>query len=396
MLGDLTPLQVLARNQMGNNQTGLFINKIGQQGWSGFPYDNEWDPNFTWGNNENFATVVYDDDPIPPAYNGNESPFYVQSNSLPYLPPATSNVPQGGVAIFSVPFISTSGSFLSCPSIFTSPSFMVSHENYYKNDAKMVLNDTIRSGARDINEKWMSNYGLYSLMENDSVLQSDSTLKVFYDSCYISNMGILHRAAALLAIEPDGKTLVDMADYADTLKTFTPVNNTEENWLTVLKLTMNNLLDSTVIDSNEAATLRSIASLCPYEDGFGVYMARSALLEVDTLPSFIGFNECEASPLPTSELRREENFSASSMPSSCKLYPNPTDNLLNIEYTILQQINGKVEIFTIAGQKILDQALEYSKSKRSLELGQLLSGTYFIRITGVMTSPVNYKITVLK
>ena len=273
---------------------------------------------------------------------------------------------------------------------------MVSQENEYKSMARIVLNDTIRTSHRDINEKWMSKYGLYSLMENDSILQSDTTLKAFYDSCHVSNMGILHRASVLLTRQPDGKALADIADYADTLSTLTPVNNTEENWLAVLNIVSGNALDSSGIDSSEVVTLRAIAELCPNEEGFGVYMARSALLDADTLPNFTGFNECEASPLPPSELRREETISTSNTTSSCKLYPNPTDNLLTIEYSILQQINGRAEIFTIAGQKILDVPLEYSKSKTSLELGQFLSGTYFIRISGVMTTPVNYKITILK
>jgi hypothetical protein len=390
LLGDNTPLEVLGANEMGNNQTGIFINKIGQQGWSGFPWDNTWDASYTWGNSENFATVVYDNDPSPPAYNGNESPFFVQSSSLPYMTPTISNVTLGqGInnqLTDFVQFMQTSGSFLSCPSIFTSPSFMVSQENEYKSMAKMVLNDTIRSAARDINEKWMSKYGLYSLMENDSILQSDTTLKGFYDSCHVSNMGLLHRASVLLTQLPNGKTLADMADYADTLSTLTPVNNTEGNWLEVLNIVSGNVLDSTGIDSSESATLISIAELCPYLEGFGVYMARATLIEIDTLPNFAEFNECEASPMPPAELRREDNKNNEnqSLGNNYKIYPNPNNGDFNLEYH--SSDNEAVEttnftIFDITGHLVFSRNISLINNMATIKANNLSNGSYLVKVT---------------
>jgi hypothetical protein len=278
---------------------------------------------------------------------------------------------------------------------------MVSQENEYKSMAKMVLNDTIRSASRDINEKWMSKYGLFSLMENDSILQSDTTLKAFYDSCHVSNMGLLHRASVLLTQLPDGKTLADMADYADTLSTLTPVNKTEENWLEVLNILTENILDSSGIDSNEIVTLRAIAELCPNEEGLGVYMARSALLEVDTLPNFAGFNECEASPIPPSELRREEttNQGGSAAINGFKIYPNPNSGNFNLEYfsskgELVQ--SAQLLIYDLTGHLVLNNDISFTSNKSIINSNNLPKDSYLVKVLVGIETKLIFNIVILK
>ncbi|MBX7183113.1 MAG: T9SS type A sorting domain-containing protein [Bacteroidia bacterium] len=264
-----------------------------------------------------------------------------------------------------------------------------------------VLNDTIRTSHRDINEKWMSKYGLYSLMENDSILQSDTTLKVFYDSCHDSNMGILHRASALLTNESDGKTLADISDYADALSTLTPVNKTEENWLEVLNILTENILDSSGIDSNEIVTLRAIAELCPNEEGFGVYMARSALLEVDTLPNFAGFNECEASPIPPSELKREEIIHQGTVPQidDYRLYPNPNKGTFTLEYFPSkdeQLQSAKLLILDLTGHLVFNSDISFSSNKCTINSNDLANGSFLVKVLVGGEMKLISKIVILK
>ncbi len=83
-------------------------------------------------------------------------------------------------------------------------------------------------------------------------------------------------------------------------------------------------------------------------------------------------------PVFTNEVSTEfvENLSIASenFSSKIQLYPNPTQDILYIENNSSEKIN-QVEIYSISGQKILVES-----HQRQINLGQLNTGIYFVKI----------------
>ena len=59
------------------------------------------------------------------------------------------------------------------------------------------------------------------------------------------------------------------------------------------------------------------------------------------------------------------------------IYPTITDGLLNIKYPVAG-LNTKLEVYSISGVKMLSQKLQPGSTQTSLEVGNLLAGTYII------------------
>ena len=63
--------------------------------------------------------------------------------------------------------------------------------------------------------------------------------------------------------------------------------------------------------------------------------------------------------------------------SGIDVYPNPTEGLLNIKFKDLNSTTMNIEVYDILGQRVAKQVLENTNT--TLDLGQLTSGTYFIK-----------------
>lgn len=61
--------------------------------------------------------------------------------------------------------------------------------------------------------------------------------------------------------------------------------------------------------------------------------------------------------------------------SRLKVYPNPTSDIVNITY---KETIDKIEVYSINGQKVLENS--YPNTEVSVDLTQLSSGTYFIKV----------------
>jgi hypothetical protein len=83
-----------------------------------------------------------------------------------------------------------------------------------------------------------------------------------------------------------------------------------------------------------------------------------------------GFTELELSPVSTNELEVQA--------ANIKVYPNPTEGLLNIDLNALtEEVN--IEIFNIVGQQV--QSIQNARNLATLDVSNIANGVYFVRIS---------------
>ena len=140
---------------------------------------------------------------------------------------------------------------------------------------------------------------------------------------------------------------------------------------------LNTLAQDVELDSIDRQNLFAIAMLTPYVGGEGVYAAR-AMLGIDpedyNLPYRIG------RPLDSTVIVEINGV---------KLYPNPTDNRLTIEF------DNKIEtvqiiIYNLLGKEVINKSI-YNQTS-TIDLIKLKSGIYFYKISGNSIETISGKI----
>ncbi len=130
--------------------------------------------------------------------------------------------------------------------------------------------------------------------------------------------------------------------------------------------------------------VRTIALLCPYEYGEGVYKARALLTLYDTL---IYINTCEALNPPnlSSSSSRVESIETSIVSEpTIQVYPNPANNMIYMQGLKLNEGDkAEIEIYSSIGQLVLKTG--YSKAIQAtdvnnIDISALNSGSYMYKV----------------
>lgn len=182
------------------------------------------------------------------------------------------------------------------------------------------------------------------------------------------NIGKLYRAMSTVG----GNGSLNEAAVSE-LQSVNPNNRPEQTLKAVLEVL--HAGDLNQISDNDEELLRDIAQRCPIDDGFGVYVARSALLRIDTLPMNY-FSDCER--LPSSEEIAEKQLSEAE--NGFRIYPNPATNLVTISYRLEEGESVDVSIFDALGNLVLSRALNPETTETNLQLSEISSGLYLIKM----------------
>jgi alpha-tubulin suppressor-like RCC1 family protein len=363
--GTQTPDTRLILNEMQNNQIGLFLNwsVIGAQGASGDPRDNKW-LGTSWSSSDPDTHVEGTD--------GALSPFYVQS-SYPYNPQYNEDGSGGN----SLDIFTTSGSW-SGGCIYTSGAS-------FKTDGEMASGmDNLLSqlptgeltAERERSQFYMAQYNLYGHLKGDMELTTtDAELEAFVMEHNETNLGKMYQVVRnFRQARAGGETL---ATAEDLLNAVQPENLVEQTLKDVFSILYAHATDLTALDEGGEARLREIAQLCPLDYGFGVYTARSALLKLDTMPKNY-VSECEMTPSPE-QMSEKRGIEESN--TRFTVYPNPNNGLFMVGYKLKQAETGAVQVFDMAGRQVFNQSLSSEASKIRIDLKDLSSGIYSIRLS---------------
>lgn len=369
---DQRPLTYLIRNEMENHDGGIFLNnaKIGDQGGTDNPHDNMWHGSWT---GTNYSTHCYS-----PGSDGDDSKFYVRNfPSAPSIYIPGNNYFSNGAPV-QIDIETTNGSWTNgC--MYTAPSFKTEGEpegladamEIVSQDVDMVSDSDIRRGMR-----WAGQYGLYKAMLLDEELRyGDNSLTSFFTERDNGSMGQLHRAlTGFRAARGDQGMSMETATALYSLE---PSGLPEERLKEVLGILYTNITDLKGIGGGHEARLRDIAQLCPIDNGFGVYMARAALLKLDTLPRMYT-SECERVPQPEDAYWKEEVVAMESGDVQFQVYPNPSNGRITLSYTLNDDEIGKLSVFTMVGQQIMERSLDRSSNLVDIDLTGLSSSIYLL------------------
>jgi len=199
----------------------------------------------------------------------------------------------------------------------------------------------------------------------------DSDLQHFYDSTKQEAMGKLKQ--------------VDDAIKTNDLATVNTLNNAvfasnliEENQKAFNELYLLYLNDeSYMFSEQEKTTLFSIAQQCPLEGGNAVWQSRVLYSTIEN--DWIEFeNNCDATPRKM--ITENENSIVAIANDKFKLYPNPNNGQMVLEYSIDETENGILFIYDLTG-KIIAEHIVNSKNKSLLvNESELEAGIYFYQI----------------
>jgi hypothetical protein len=340
------PSKVL-NNTIEINKYGLTLNNsgvIGPQGSLTFPSDNYWQSNvsfrdlWTFGSNGSFA-------------GGNG--IYTR-NSNYYKPNNSSGNSNNGTA-FDVNSTAT-GIQRYC----VSP---INYGNSQLSLFRLIAQDSIEYPIYPDESNWLGKKALQQIMNDDSTLVRDSTLKVFYDSVYSASMGLLDSALTL---------------YYDSLNTealalnnsITPSNNIEQGIKNMNNFTINEVEK---FSPSELTELRNLAVQCPFEYGPAVYSAREFLAFAE-LDSVEYINSCEL--ISSGEMRLHSDDSPQI--TDFLIYPNPASDYLIIAATNMDSTNSKFALYNFLGKKLLEKRI--SNNFETISLSDIPSGIYLCTI----------------
>jgi hypothetical protein len=379
---DQRPSTLLVKNKMTNNQTGIFLNyaKIGDQGSASQALDNEWIGTYTmFPNPHNPHTETYGN-----TADGVDSKFFVRNVST--SPPPTTLNPtanantNGAPSAISTQIVTTAWSS-GCP--FTAPSYKTEEEQSPNlSDALSILNaEGEPQTVREASIRWAGEYGLYrQLLADETMRYADESLYAFFIDRDGGSMGQLHRAMTRFnQIRAAGGNDLESSEGEMQLSSIQPLDSespVEHRLKEVLGILYSNLPDLTAISGNQETRLREIAQRCPLDDGLGVYVARSALLKLDTLPHHY-INECERMP----DSQSIESWKTPQVePKEFSVYPNPSNGNMMLTYTLQEGEAGEVKIYDLLGNLVLSQQLNNEKTGQAINLSAVSSGVYLVRV----------------
>jgi hypothetical protein len=230
-----------------------------------------------------------------------------------------------------------------------------------------MLENTITETYADDNIRWMrEKYVFEAITEND--LSGSSLLDSFYNAA--------HNFAALKSVED----AINNGNYSQAMvlnDAIVPVNNIESIQQTMNSLMLSQLSDNTyVYTDDEKAALYDISLQCPVSSGYAVYQARNLLMSIED--NVIAFEDhCDEA-----EKRYAQKIQAKKPAAdyAFRLYPNPNNGNMLLEYNISEQDKGILEITDLTGNRVQQYNLPAGENKLRIRDEGLESGMYIYHV----------------
>jgi hypothetical protein len=162
----------------------------------------------------------------------------------------------------------------------------------------------------------------------------------------------------------------------------------------VLHILYANAQNLRLMHGSQEETLRQLAQLCPIDNGFAVYIARAALLKLDTLPKRYT-SECEAAVAPSTNQEWKNDLTSSGEDSKFRIYPNPNNGQMTLEYGLTENETGSLYIYNAIGQCVLTTPLKSGVNIMSFEINGISSGLYSATATVNGRIQLSEKISIL-
>ncbi len=379
-------------NTMSRAQDGFVLltsGIIGQQGDASImASDNKWDLTTTpttFTRSQTYADVS----------DANSSVLYVH-NTPATLP--TTNLANPAFPYSSTSLLITTGGANGCGGV--PPALMVQTQNTsvsnttsYGNELKTIAQDTKPLPAYSDAVHWERNRFVYNEVKNNPALSKNNTaLQNFYTK---NTSGTIGKLASI-------EDKIATRDYAGANSINTgvkPVLTMEQNQQTINDLILRKLLNVNYIYSDgDKTTLSSIANQCPIDGGNAVYQARVLLMTINnTVIDFVdncnvvAGRSMEEPPIDTT-LSNHQTITS----SNYKLYPNPNNGNMLLDYTLNEGEVGIIKIYDLTGKLICSYRLNANNSQLQINNADLNNGIYIYHITVNNTIVKSDKLVIIK
>lgn len=303
------------------------------------------------------------------------------NNSILYLANTATTLPVNNAQIFPGTFYSPS-SLLNSTGIAPACNNIRQRENTssetkggdliaYGNELKRIADDVSKLPLFNEESHWMRKQFVFNELKNNATLKSNTSLQSFYNSTK-------HNYAQLTQVED--KILIEKYIEANAINNSITVSNTiESNQKTVNDLILKKLLNpSYVYLESDKNVLTQIANQCPLSGGGAVYQARVLLMTI--AGNVIEFEDnCSQTVKATN--RTATNIVTDSENVSFKIYPNPNDGNMTLEYSLSAESNGMFLLYDISGREVNKYLLTEGESKQlRISENTLANGVYFYTV----------------
>ena len=227
------------------------------------------------------------------------------------------------------------------------------YANLVQNNSNLnVLIDDLSAKMEQLNDESLSTEALASLQAEIASLQSSIQTLVEYNNNAIE-LAQTSQTLTVSNVEAVNNGIVS----SETVE----LNEQEVNEI-YLNTFAENVFEFSPAQEN---SLLSIANQCPMAGGPAVFKARALYAQIDPQQSFDDALLC----LQQGILLREGK---DDIHSAFKVYPNPTNNLLNIEYTIDTESKASISIYNTVGNFVLEKELDTKATNISYHLKSLI------------------------
>jgi len=137
------------------------------------------------------------------------------------------------------------------------------------------------------------------------------------------------------------------------------------------------------ISSVGAPLLLGEAGVRSFEGGDAVYSAR-VILGIDPLQYNLDYAISPIKPMVTDD-----------DVAKLKIYPNPANEILNIELSNIIEGSATIEIYDLNGKLCYYKVINTSQKLQSIDIRSILKGIYNIRIT-TTNKTENQKLVIIK
>jgi hypothetical protein len=328
---------------------------IGQQGSPTYPSDNRWMPNLNAWNNKmpHFTHFSF----------GNLSPLHVRNGIT------TNPSSWAGNTYPGTPF---SEQFTIIPGADGTPRicfYQIGPKQGNLAQMKQLMKEEVDFPVWNNDLKAWNKRHLIGILPFDTVAVADPEVAMFLDTIRYVAPGQLDSVQKMTDLQL-------FVPARNLLYSIIPVTEMDSIEVSARYLQLKTLEEYTITDA-EIGELVSIAHLCPYTDGQGVYIARAIL--ASHMPDVHFENMCEIENIQGKQLQIEPMTDAASY--SFNVFPNPSSDCITIEQTNEEIIEfAIIQMYDVLGRIVLEAEMK-DASQTKINIMHFENGIYLLRIS---------------
>lgn len=139
-------------------------------------------------------------------------------------------------------------------------------------------------------------------------------------------------------------------------------------------------------NSADSAFIDNMANSCPFVNGYGVYKARVLLHAFGNYTNLSDKYLCNTVGMYKNGRRDDEPEINTALllnqkDNDIKVYPNPFDNMLEIEYRLDSGAEAVFILFDLVGKEVYRKIIKSSTNKTIISTPELSNGVYLYKFT---------------